>query len=382
MPYQRQNASKGGHSDLVRNPDIQAFLEQCQFLKQPSDEEAGRIAESYLPAPTSESLPGRVVASDASPYSDPIDNKFPSTQVGYVKASLVLIDVRKFQELSPPGSRFVDPFKLAALHRNADSYSFALPGSNIRYKDASTVKDGFRRAVWDQLSDDRTRFYPSGNEFTVRGTLLALEHGRAGLKKCPACGVGHPAGMAHDRFIFTPGNEVQKCEDCGVDVYLTDTLRIHEQVTDYGDCTSAVTRFMNAVEHLLIATFIRMLAHYQPQALSSMAFVLDGPLAVFGQPASISFSLVSFYHGIAEELRRKGLKAPIVIGLQKDGQVMEHARSIAIFLKNGHFRVVDDQYRDAFIAPVNNKNFGTETYFGHPSSTWGAPKRRFSSGVA
>lgn len=364
MPYQRETASKGGHSDLVRNPDIQAFLGDCQFLKQPSDDEARTIAKSYLRAPTSGTLPVRVVASDASPYSDPIDGKFPSTQVGYVKASLVLVNVKQFQELSSPGSSFVDPFKLAALHRNADSYSFALPGSNIRYKGAATVKDGFRRAVWDQLSDERTRFHPSGNEFTIRGTLLALERGEAGLKKCPSCGLGHPQGMSHDRFVFTSGHEVQRCESCGAEVYLTDTLRIHEQVTDFGDCTSAVTRFMNAVEHLLIATFVRMLFHHQPQVLADMAFVLDGPLAVFGQPASISFSLVSFYHRIAEELQRKGLRPPIIIGLQKEGQVMEHARSIAKFLPNGTFRVVDDEYRNAFIAPVNNNNFGTETYFG------------------
>ncbi|WP_217808638.1 hypothetical protein [Derxia lacustris] len=121
---------------------------------------------------------------------------------------------------------------------------------------------------------------------------------------------------------------------------------------------------MNAVEQLLIATFVRMLAEHHPQILAEMAFILDGPLAVFGQPASISFTLVSFYHRIREELRRRGLRAPIVIGLQKDGQVMEHARSIARFLPNGTFHVVDDEYRDAYINSVNNENFGTETYFG------------------
>lgn len=364
MPYHRETASKGGHSDLVRNPDIQAFLADCQFLKQPSDEEARTIAKSYLPAPTNGCLPVRVVASDASPYSDPIDDKFPSTQVGYVKASLVLINVKQFQELSPAGSRFVDPFKLAALHRNADSYSFSLPGSNIRYKGAKTVKDGFRRAVWDQLSDERTQFHPSSNEFTVRGTLLALEEGKAGLKKCPACDKTHPQGIAHDKFVFTAGHEVQQCPDCGTEVYLTDTLRIHEQVTDFGDCTSAVTRFMNAVEHLLIATFVRVLAHHQPQVLTDMAFILDGPLAIFGQPASVSFSLVSFYHRVTTELQRKGLKPPLIVGLQKDGQVMEHARSIARFLPHNSFRVVDDDYRNEFISPVSNNNFGSETYFG------------------
>lgn len=253
--------------------------------------------------------------------------------------------------------------ELAKLHRNADSFSFALPGSNIRYKGAATVQDGFRRAVWDQLSDARTRF-STNDSFTVRGTLLALGGGAVGLRLCPACKRESAHGRDHDRFAFTNGREVQKCSDCGAEVYLTDTLRIHEQVTDYGDCTSAVTRFMNATEQLLIATFVRMLAHYQPKALSEMAFILDGPLAVFGQPASISFSLVKFYYQLQQELASKGLDAPVIIGLQKDGQVMEHARSIARFLPANTFRVVDDEYRNAYIASVGNDNFGTETYFG------------------
>lgn len=364
MPYKRETASKGGHSDLIRNPDVAAFLKDCEFMRQPSEDEAKSIASSYVAAPVSASLPERVIASDASPYSDPIDNKFPSTQVGYVKASLVLIDVTHFNGITLPHTSFVDPFKVAELQRNADSFSFALPGSNIRYKGAKSVQDGFRLAIWDQLSDARTRLTPKDDSFTVRGTLLALGNDEAGLKLCPSCKKGSSRGTAYDKFVFTKGHEVQNCDDCGAEVYLTDTLRIHEQVTDYGDCTSAVTRFMNATEHLLIATFVRMLAQYQPVALSETAFILDGPLAVFGQPASLSFSLVSFFHKISSAMMARGLKPPIVIGLQKDGQVMEHARSIARFLPNNTFRVVDDDYRNAFISPVGNDNFGTETYFG------------------
>ena len=30
MPYKSQQAGKGGHSDIVRNPDVAAFLEGCE----------------------------------------------------------------------------------------------------------------------------------------------------------------------------------------------------------------------------------------------------------------------------------------------------------------------------------------------------------------
>ncbi|WP_374343387.1 hypothetical protein [Azonexus sp.] len=380
MPYSREKASKGGHSDLVKNPAVASFLLDCDFMRPPTEEEAKAIASTYLPAPTLNYLPKKTAASDASPYSEPLDGKFPSTQIGYVKVSLVLINLRDFDGLTPPGSRFVDPFKLAELHRNADAFSFVLPGSNIRYRNATSVQDGFRQAVWEQLSDDRTRL-SKNPEFTVRGTLLALDDGEVGLKRCPSCGKGSPLGITADKFSFTAGNEVQQCPDCGSTVYLTDSLRIHEQITDYGDCSSAVTRFMNAAEQLLMATLVRMLAHDLPKALSEMAFIMDGPLAVFGQPASISFSLVKLYHQIGQDLQRRGLPPPVIIGLQKDGQVMEHARALEPFLPENTYRVVDDEYRNRYINAVNNDNFGTETYFGQDFIFKSGKGRIFTVGI-
>lgn len=356
MPYRNQFASKGGHSDLVRNPDVMAFITECDYLKQPSEEQALRIAETFQQAPTSSTLPKYAIAIDGSPYSEPIHGLFPSTQVGYVKVSVMLIDLNHYSNLQGISNRFVDPFKVAALHRNADAFSFTLPGSNIRYRGAKSVADGFRRAIWDQLSDGRTKF-SNDNSFTVRGTLLDLEDGTVEIYKCPSCNIEH-------HFCFTEGNEVIKCSNCNEDVFLTDTLRIHEQISDFGDCTSAITRFMNASEQLLLATFIRMLFHHNPQILSQMAFIIDGPLAVFGQPAKISFQLVRFYNKISTELSKKGIQSPIVFGLQKDGAVMEHARSIETYIQDNSFRLIDDEYRNLHIAPVNNDNFGSETYFG------------------
>lgn len=360
MPYARERASKGGHSDLVKNPDVAGFLQDCVYMREPNDEEAASIVATYQPAPVGKSLPIKVIASDASPYSEPINGKFPSTQIGYVKVSLVLIDLKDYDGLSKPGSRFVDPFKVAEMHRNADAISFTLPGSNIRYKGAKTVQAGFRRAIWDQLSDERTSF-AKGTDFTVRGTLLDIDSGTVEMEKCPVCGFKPSGG-----FKFIQGQEIQPCTDCNEDVYITDSLRIHEQISDFGDNTAAMTRFMNAAEHLIVATLVRMLAHYQPKVLSEMAFILDGPLAIFGQPARISFRLLSLYHRVAQKLKGQGYLPPVVMGLQKDGQVMEHARALSRFLPNNTFRVVDDVYRECFIAGTSapTDNFGHETYYG------------------
>lgn len=359
MPYDNQGAGKGGHIDLVKNPDVSAFLEQCDYIKEPSEEEARKIVDDYqLLGEGNDWLPEHVVASDASPYSEPINGLFPSTQIGYIKNSLVIIEVKNYDGLMPQGSRFVDPFRVAELHRNGDPIAFTLPGSNVKYKGAKTVKDGFRRAVYEQLSDNRTSFTNDKN-YNVVGTLLAIDDFNVELKKCPSCD-------EKNNFIFKLNEEVMKCESCGEDVFITDILRIHEQISEHGENTSAMTRFMNVVEHLIIASFIRMMGKYNPQLLSQMAFVIDGPLAIFGQPAKTHARLMKLYDKVNHYLWGKGIEPPLILGLQKSGTVVEHAKALSKYMKKGSFRVIDDEYRNRYISASSDKseNFGHETYYG------------------
>lgn len=360
MPYANQTAGKGGHGDIVKNPDVANFLEGCEYLKEPTEEEGAELAATYIEAPVGGLPPEMTVASDASPYIEPISGRYPSTQIGYIKLSLVLVSMADYNGLTQPGSRFVDPFKAAKLHRNADAISFTLPGSNIRYRGADTVKDGFRRAVWEQLSDARTNLSNSGR-YTVADTLFNISGGTLAVKRCPNCD-HEPSG----EFQFTEQEPVKNCPECGTPLYATDSLRLYEDISDFGTNVSPMTRFMNAVEHLMMANFIRMLAEQQPSVLSKMAFIIDGPLAVFGQPAWISKKLMGFYFRVTQELAQRGLRAPIIVGLQKEGMAMDHARALERFLAKGRFRVIDDEYRKQYISAGSSKspNFGDETYYG------------------
>lgn len=355
MPYENQQAGKRGHSDIIRSPSVQEFLKHCDYLKAPGPDAAEKIAATYLPAPKCDKLPELVVASDASPYAESIDDKFPSTQMGYVKASIMAFDMSDYNGLQPPGRPFVDPYAAAALHNKGRSIAFVLPGSNVRYRGLA-VQDGFRLAVYEQLSDDRTRFRDG---LSIKDMLYHLENGLIHIENCPRCG-------KEGKFNFSAGKDIHKCGNCDADVYVTDDLRIHEQITDHGDNTAAMTRFMNAVEHLLLASLVNTLADKNLDGICGTVIMLDGPLAVFGQPAKYHASLLRFYNSIFQKCIAIHRDPPLIIGLQKDGQVMEHARSIAPFLKNGTYRPITDDYRAEFIsgiAPLTD-NFGHETYYG------------------
>jgi hypothetical protein len=360
MPYKGELAGKGGHRDIVKNPDVSTFLEQCEYVREPSDEEGNEVAGTFKPAPGGEHpLPLKVAASDASTYNEPISGKFPSTQVGYVKVSIVLVDLKDFEALSAPGSRFVDPFKVAAMHRNADGVSFSLPGSNIRYRSEKTVRDGFRRAVSDQLSDGRTNFDPKGN-YRVIDTLLLLSQDHK-LHKCPVCGAKFSAPVQ-----FSATKLTLPCAECGAALYASDLLSLHDEISDFGNNATVITRFMNVAEHLMAASLVRMLADKVPEALSRMGFIIDGPLALFGRPAWIHKPLMALYFDIEQKLTEKGLQPPIIIGLQKDGQVMEHARVVQRFLAPDTYRPVDDDYREKWITGSASEaaTHGSETYYG------------------
>jgi len=358
MPYNRETAGKGGHSDFVRNPDVQNFLSACDYMKPPSDDEANAIASQFQPAlkGSSPRLPNFVVASDASKSDAPINDKLPSTQLGFIKVSHVLVAMDKYAELIDPSTRFVDPFKAAALHRNAQPITYVLPGSNIKYRGAATVKDGFRQAIYDQFTANRRE---GSNRLVLTETLLLLNNGTLNILKCPSC-------SSQTNLNFSSQHTIRECPTCGTNVYATDWLRLHEGISDFGENTSAMTRMMNAVEHLLLGAFVLELLNNSPAALSNIAFVIDGPLALFGEPAKLHQRLMLLIHEANTKLSALGYEPVLIMGLQKTGSVMDHARLLEKFLPNGVIKVINDTYRQTYITGSDtvSENFGHETYYG------------------
>ncbi|WP_439537879.1 hypothetical protein [Methyloversatilis sp.] len=358
MPYPGESAGKGGHADFVRNPDVQQFLENCTYLREPTDEEAKELASQFIPAPSGQprNLPRYVVASDASKSDAPINDKLPSTQVGFLKVSHVLIDMEKYADLIDPVNRFVDPFRVAEMHRAASPVTFTMPGSNIRYRGIDNVKHGFRRALFDQLTVDRSE---TKNGQVLARMLVALGDNNLVVSSCPIC-------HAQPGATFDKGALARQCSECGGEIYATDFLRLHEGISDFGDNASAMTRMMNAIEHLMLAGFIMQVFEAQPQALSEIAFVMDGPLALFGEPAKLHPRMQRLIFRVNQRLSGMGLPPMLVLGLQKTGAVMDHARLLEKFLPDGVLRVVDDDYRNKFITGTDSpaSNFGNETYYG------------------
>lgn len=198
MPYQGEFANKASHFDIVKNPEVAQFLEDCDYLNPPSEEE-GRAIDALFKEPRTpdeNNLPERVIAIDGSNYPSNINKRLPSTQIGYVKVSTVLIDMAKFRSLRD--GRFVDPFRVAELQNSNDAITFTLPSANIRWKGKATVRDSFRAVVDDHLYSTKTQLTPGDPATSLRTTLFHLASRRPGVMgtgdprrlkiyKCPNC---------------------------------------------------------------------------------------------------------------------------------------------------------------------------------------------------
>ena len=373
MPYKGEYASKASHANIINNPDVQDFLANCDYLAPPSEEETAQQCSQFEEPPTLTDVwaPNHIIAVDGSPYEANVTNQLPSTKVGYIKVSSVLIDMTQYRGLRVERGRFVDPFRVARLRENSSPITLSLPSANVRYKGSASVRDGFRTALDAQLYDKRTRFKDDDPTTSLRTTLFHLAARRpldrlgtgtpAKLKlhTCPSCEQG-PVELADVPYP-------QHCSKCGEQVYPSDCLRVWEAVSNYQSNTEALNRVMSYVEHLLPIHYIRYLSEHSLQLLSSTAFFVDGPLAVFGNGAWLSGAIMRYLAELNQRIETNGLPRLLVIGLQNTGKAADYISLVDRFIPRNRIYAIADDYRQKYIRAGIDRpgfGFGDETYYG------------------
>jgi hypothetical protein len=254
----------------------------------------------------------------------------------------------KRSSLDSVGGRYVDPFKVAKLQEDVSPLTFTLPSANIRSKGKASVRESFRAAVDEHLYSTKTRFVEDDPKTSLRTTLFHLASARPGnmgtgdptklkIHKCPDCSEGP--------VVVEDVPEPQYCTHCGAVVYPADCLRLWEEVTEYQSNVQAMSQFMLQVEQMIPIHYIRYLAENSLGVLGSLAFFVDGPLAVFGNAAWLHGTIMSYLAALNERLKVIGQPGVLVTGLQKTGQVVDHAALIERFVPTNRIFPIDDDYR-------------------------------------
>lgn len=375
MPYQNEFADKTSHIDIVKNPDVEDFLQKCHKIEDFNGDDISSAREQFSsPENNYFHKPDNIISIDGSLYEASIKEEYPSQKVGFIKVGVVLLQCKSLSAIQG-ASRFVDPYEVAKIKENNEAYSFVLPSTNIVYGDCDNTQESFRRALDEQF--DKLRDKKDDPNTSLKTTLFKMatylegcDESKIKISKCPSCLKGD--GKDDNTLIYIhKGDNEPKCPYCGKRLYLTDVLRVWELVDDYTSNKDAITRTMNIVERLLAMHYIRSIVEFQKDSfaniLENLCFFIDGPLSVYGEPAKFHACFMKYLFELNQTMRQFNKSDILMIGIQKSGAVNDYLNLIKDYIKNGEVFCLSDEIRNKYVT-VNRKpasdTFGKETYFG------------------
>lgn len=364
MPYPREYATGDSLWRLEENASVKAFKGAIRVRNRGGDE---GLPSTVEPVRRQNDITG-IVAVDGSTVTRAVQNGFPMAAAALFNAAVIVIKVdqlRRFHREDIPS-----PSELRDLESVA-TMSAVLPGQNVvgLKAEQDAPKKFFRQTVRQELN-----YKLDDDHESLLETFQAIASDAindTATFKCPIedCGKG-------------PGGKIRRpaadglCEcDLKAPLYSTDSLRMHERFSEHGTCEQAFTAFRMVTEHLLMVNIIRYF--YQKLHLSCFdrtAFVMDGPLAIFGMPAWLKDYVQGELARIHNQLTKAGRPGLLLMGIEKTGQFTEHLEELdwretegqRQRLSNGTALVPTTKYVYRHIAPNPNstKAYGQAVHYG------------------
>lgn len=301
---------------------------------------------------------------DGSHAEVPIKNGYPGAEASYVTVASVLIDVAKIRKLDQ--QRPADPKEFRTVEQ-AEAVDCALPGSNVIYKGEISAKSSLRKALFDVLKEVQ----PISQEEALLETYEIL------LKHKPTTRDQHCPyeDCPIDGAAYIPSQQQYTCScEYKRNWYSTDALRVHERMNPIGTNGAIFSEIMQVIERILLINILRV---FEKQRLLSVlkriAIIVDGPLAVYGQPAWLSGAIYKELSRINKVVREATNGQDILLlGVEKSGHFVEHFHHIDInedgspgrFPKSTVALFTDDYIKKNIIFSESDRPYGFATYFG------------------
>lgn len=310
MPYGDEYASGESLWRLVESESVREFEGTIR---------RGDPEEPPEPPPALEPSRGvglitRIIVIDGSTVTHAVRNGYPGAEAALLQLAAVIIDLSALRSI-PRGS-IPRPSAIREME-DCRTLDAVLPGRNVvrRGVPNDTPRTYFRFTISEMLSGKKV----DRDHETLLETMRAIAPTRG--FQCPADGCGEP-------LPALSGTGRCPC-DRREWVFETDSLRLHERFEDFGSSAQAYTAARQVVEHLAMVNIMRFFAHREWwNAFRTTAFVMDGPLAIFGMPAWLKShvgSEVGRLHGLAREQGGPGM---LLFGVEKGGMFLDHLRAL------------------------------------------------------
>jgi len=359
VPYEGEFAKYRPLQRIAETERVKQLLSRARIFQASS---SSPVVQPVAAPAIDTDLPSLIVAIDGSMAEVPVKNGYPGAQVGYCTVASVLLNLREVDRLDV--ARPIDPKSFRKTEQPA-TIDAALPGTNVVVRNHTSARDSFREALYETLhdvvvdEDDRT------NLLATYEALLTYKP----TENPPVCPYDYDGCKEH----FNPAPGASSCTCPGKrPVYSTDALRIHERFHDGGSNGEAFGEVMSTWERVLLIHLLRCFERKKwLDDLTSLAFFLDGPLAVFGHPAWISASISKELKRLNALVFKQTGKELFIVGIEKSGAFASHFDEIDK-TETGEprfpprsFLLPTDQYiKERIIFSTSTKRYGADTYFG------------------
>lgn len=313
--------------------------------------------------PQSTIQPDLILAIDGSNLTAKAMNGFPGAEFGYVTIASVLIDLKRVRELEK--DEFISPKKFRETEK-ASTIESVFPGCNIILDSEKCAKSSLRRALFEELK--------SNVIFSEGETLLDTYQHLFQLKrtKFPERNLPHsPIDGVDEEMTYGFGEYV--CPHSGEALFSTDALRLHELMNPGGSNGELFGQIMSTLEKLWL---IHILRSFEKKGwlstLRRVAFIMDGPLAVFSTSSWLTKVIEDELIRINELQKAINEQDLLIIGIEKSGTFFNHFEEIDtnidgvtdIFPKQSAFLLTDEYIKKNIIFSESQKPYGQDTYFG------------------
>lgn len=308
--------------------------------------------------------PDLVLAIDGSNLAAKAENGFPGAEFGYITIASVLIDLKLISDLEK--KQFIDPKKFRETEK-ASTIESVFPGCNVILDTEKNANASLRRALFEELKSNSV--FSNGGE-TLLDTyeyLFKLKREHFSESRLPRSPI---EGIEKD---MTYGYGEYSCPYSGEPLYSTDALRLHELMNPGGSNGEMFGQIMSTLEKLWLVHILRAFEQKEwLPTLRRVAFIMDGPLAVFSTSSwltkVINYELTRI-NKLQKEINDQDL---LIIGIEKSGTFANHFLEIDTtkdgitdnFPKQSALLLDDGYIKRNIIFSESTKQYGQDTYFG------------------